>query len=295
MKAVIIGSGPAGATVAEVLRQNDSSAEIVLISGEPFPPYSPPAMLEYFATGKEVHFWRGKDFAERMKIDYRPGTKVKAVLPDQHTISLDDGEQVFYDRLVLASGARLYAPLSGEDKAGIYNFKSLSAAEELLSKIRDEHARSALIVGAGFIGVEIGLLLADLGLEVTQLVRSRVMRNMLDIETSQILLEIMQQRGVRVLQGAEADAVAFVGETRAEGVQTKSGEILRADVIVAATGLKPNIDYLGGSNIETNYGVVVDVSICTPIIRISVRRGTSLKRKTVSPASALSRRISRMP
>jgi len=263
MKAVIIGSGPAGATVAEVLRQNDSSAEIVLISGEPFPPYSPPAMLEYFATGEEVHFWRGKDFAERMKIYYRAGTKVKAVLPDQHTISLDDGEQVFYDRLVLASGARLYAPLSGEDKAGIYNFKSLSAAEELLSKIRDEHARSALIVGAGFIGVEIGLLLADLGLEVTQLVRSRVMRNMLDIETSQILLEIMQQRGVRVLQGAEADAVAFVGETRAEGVQTKSGEILRADVIVAATGLKPNIDYLGGSNIETNYGVLVDEHLHT--------------------------------
>lgn len=266
---MIIGAGPAGVTVAEVLRQNDSSAEIVLISAEPFPPYSPPAMLEYFTTGKEVHFWKGKDFAERMKIDYRPGTKVKAVLPDRHTISLDSGEKVSYDRLVLSSGARLYAPLSGEDKAGIYNFKSLSAAEELLHKIRDHHARTALIVGAGFIGVEIGLLLADLGLEVRQLVRSRVMRNMLDAETSQILLEIMQQRGIRVLQNAEADAIAFVGEKRAEGVQTRSGEILRADIIVAATGLKPNIDYLEGSHIETNHGVLVDEHLHTNYPNIS--------------------------
>jgi len=263
MKVVIIGAGPAGVTVAEVLRQNDTNAEIVLISAEPFPPYSPPAMLEYFTTGKEIHLWKGKDFAERMEIDYRPGTKVKAVLPEQHTISINDGEKVSYDRLVLASGARLYAPLAGENKAGIYNFKSLSAAEDLLRKIREEHAHSALIVGAGFIGVEIGLLLADLGLEVTQLVRSRVMRNMLDTETSQILLEIMQQRGISVLRDAEADAVAFVGETHAQGVQTKSGEILRADVIVAATGLKPNIDYLGGSNIETNYGVLVDEHLRT--------------------------------
>jgi NAD(P)H-nitrite reductase large subunit len=263
MKAVIIGAGPAGATVAEVLRQNDSSTEIILISAEPFPPYSPPAMLEYFTTGKEVHFWKGKDFAEKMSIDYRPGTKVQAVLPDEHTISLVNGDKVSYDRLVLASGARLYAPLQGEDKAGIYNFKSLSAAEELLRKIRDRHARRALIVGAGFIGVEIGLLLADLGLEVTQLVRSRVMRSMLDTETSQVLLEIMQQRGISVLQGAEADAVAFTGETHAEGVQTRSGEILRADIIVAATGLKPNIDYLEGSNIETNFGVLVDEHLHT--------------------------------
>ena len=83
MKVVIIGAGPAGVTVAETLRQYDSSAEIVMISGEPFPPYSPPAMLEYFTTGKEVHFWKGKDFAQTLNIDYRPGTKVETILPEQ--------------------------------------------------------------------------------------------------------------------------------------------------------------------------------------------------------------------
>ena len=269
MRVVIIGAGPAGVTVAETLRQHDRSAEILMISSEPFPPYSPPAMLEYFTTGREVHFWKGRDFPQLLRIDYRPGTKVAAVLPDQRVIRLASRELLPYDRLVLASGARLYAPLKGEDKPGIYNFKSLSAAEELMGKVRDGRARSVLIVGAGFVGVEIGLLLAGMGLEVTQLVRSRVMRGMLDAETSQIVLDTMEKRGIRVLQGADMDATAFVGEPRAEAVQTKSGDILRADVIVAATGLKPNIDYVVGSGIKTDWGVLVDDHLRTNLPEIS--------------------------
>jgi len=263
MKVVIIGAGPAGVTVAETLRQHNSSADIVMISGEPFPPYSPPAMLEYFTTGKEVHFWKGKDFPQTLKIDYRPGTKVESVLPEQRAIRLAGGELLSYDRLVIASGARLYAPLKGEYKPGIYNFKSLSAAEELMHKVREKRARSAIVVGAGFIGVEIGLLLADMGIQVTQLVRSRVMRAILDDETSRIVSQMMEKRGIRVLQGVDSDAVAFVGEPRVEAVQVKSGNVLRDDLIIAATGLKPNIDYLRGSGVKTNWGVPVDDHMCT--------------------------------
>ncbi len=269
MKVVIIGAGPAGVTVAETLRQHDKAAEILMISSEPYPPYSPPAMLEYFTSGREVHFWKGTDFPEHLNIDYRPGTKVEGLIPDQHAVRLAGNELVPYDRLVLASGARLYAPLKGEDKPGIYNFKSLSAAEELMAKVREGRARSALIVGAGFIGVEIGLLLADMGLKVTQLVRSRVMRNMLDAETSRIVLQVMEKRGIRVLVGAEADATAFVGEPRAEAVQTRSGDVLQADLIIAATGLKPNIDYLAGSGIKTDWGILVDDHLSTNLPDIS--------------------------
>ena len=75
MRVVIIGAGPAGVTVAETLRQHDRQSEIVMLTDEPYPPYSPPAMVEYFGTGREVHFWRGQDFPERMGVDYRPGEK----------------------------------------------------------------------------------------------------------------------------------------------------------------------------------------------------------------------------
>jgi nitrite reductase (NADH) large subunit len=258
VKIVIAGAGPAGATVAETLREHGDGADILMISREPYPPYSPPAMLEYFSTGHDVHFWKGRDFTERMGLDYRSGTEVEAVNTSEKTVRLSNGETHLYDRLILATGGRLYAPLEGETKAGVYNFKSLSAAEELFQRVRDGTARSALIVGAGFIGVEIGLLLADMGLEVTQLVRSRVMRTMLDPETAEIVLGLMEQRGVKVLRGGDADAVAFVGEPRAVAVRTRSGEELEADLLVAATGIRPNIDFLAGSGIETDWGVLVD-------------------------------------
>ncbi len=258
MRIVIIGAGPAGVTVAETLRQHDRQSEIVMLTDEPYPPYSPPAMVEYFQSGRDVHFWRGQDFPERMGLDYRPGTRVTAVMPEEQAICLADGEALRYDRLVIATGGRLYAPLEGAEKPGIYNFKSLSAAEELLRLVREGRARSALIVGAGFIGVEIGLLLADLGVSVTQLVRSRVMRSMLDPETSEIVLDMLQKRGIEVRRGEDADAVAFLGEPRAQAVQMRSGTELSADLLVAATGLRPNIEYLSGSGIETDWGVLVD-------------------------------------
>jgi NAD(P)H-nitrite reductase large subunit len=258
MRIVIIGAGPAGVSVAETLRQYDRSSEVVMLTDEPHPPYSPPAMVEYFRSGRQVHLWRGQDFPERMDLDYRPATRVAAVMPEERAIRLADGTTLTYDRLVIATGGRLYAPVVGSDKPGIFNFKSLSAAEELLRLVKEGRARSALIVGAGFIGVEIGLLLADLGVQVTQLVRSRAMRSMLDVETSEIVLEMLQGRGVQVRRGDDADAVAFLGEPRAQAVKMRSGSELGADLLVAATGLRPNIECLSGSGIEIGWGVRVD-------------------------------------
>ena len=258
MRLIIIGAGPAGVTVVETLRQYGSPAEIVMLTDEPFAPYSPPAMVAYFETGEDVHFWRGQDFAERMEVDYRSGTRVVAVMPEKHAIRLEGGETLDYDRLVIATGGRLYAPVDGSDKPGIYNFKSLTAAEELLGLVQSGKAQTALIVGAGFVGVEIGLLLADLGLQVTQLVRSRVMRSMLDSETSELVLGMMEARGVRVVRGADADAVAFLGEPRAQAVRMRSGAEMTADLLVAATGLRPNIEFLAGSGIECGFGILVD-------------------------------------
>ncbi len=258
MRILIIGAGPAGVTVAETLRLQGDQSEIVMLSSEPFPPYSPPAMVEYFQNGRPVHFWKGEDFSDRLDVDYRQGAEAVAVDPEAQTVCLVDGETIPYDRLVLASGGRLYAARLEEFKPGVYNFKSLTAAEELLGRVTRGEARSALIVGAGFIGVEIALLLRRLGVEVTQLVRSRVMREMLDPETSEMVLHTIEREGIKTRRGDDADAVAFVGEPQAEAVEVRSGDVVSADLLVAATGLRPNIEFLEGSGIETDWGVLVD-------------------------------------
>jgi NADPH-dependent 2,4-dienoyl-CoA reductase/sulfur reductase-like enzyme len=165
----------------------------------------------------------------------------------------------------IAAAGRLYAAGLEEHKPGVYNFKSLTAAEDLLERVKQGHARTALIIGAGFIGVEIALLLRGMGLAVTQLVRCRVMRRMLDPETSEVVLGMLQERGVKIRRGDDADAVAFVGEPRAQAVEMRSGDVVSADLLVAATGLRPNVEFLKGSGIEMGWGVLVDDQLRTNV------------------------------
>jgi nitrite reductase (NADH) large subunit len=257
MKIIIIGAGPAGVSVAETVRDHDRDADLTVISAEPYPPYSPPAMAEHFISGSDAHLWRGVDWPERMGVDYRSGTTVTAVDPGAHQAQLADGASLDYDRLVIASGSRLHAPLEGVDLPGVYNFKSLSAAEELIGHVRKGEAKTAVIVGAGFIGMEIALLLRELGVEVTQVeMLDRVMPRMLDDKTAAAALEQMRARGIDVR--LNATAAAFTGDGRASGVTLESGETLSGDVFVAATGVKPNLAFLEGSGIAHEWGITVD-------------------------------------
>lgn len=268
MHTVIIGAGPAGLTVAEQLREGDGAAEITMISAEPFPPYAPPALADYFTTGnEEALFWKGKSVSDDLRLRYRSGTRVANVLPDQRRVILADGEGLAYDRLVIASGSRLYAPLPGYDLPGVYNFKSLEAASALVERVRLGEAKRGLIVGAGFIGVEVALLLTSLGLEVTLIEKEdRVMPGMLDTETAGIVLRSLEDRGVRVR--LETEAGSFSGRERTTGVVLASGESLESDVYVAATGVKPNVEYLDGSGIDVEWGILVDEHLCTSVPEI---------------------------
>lgn len=258
MKIVIVGAGPAGVSAAETIRAENRNCEIIMFSAEPYPPYSPPALVEYFLSGSPVHFWKGEDFTDRLNINYQSGTRVAAIKPQARQVNIEDGQDINYDRLIIAAGARLYSPLEGADLENIHNFKSLQAGEKMLEKVRRGEVKSALVVGAGFIGIEIALLLKEMGLDVTVLVRSRVMRTMLDPETSEEVLNILKQKNINVIQGDDADAVAFSGEVKAEAVQMRSGRELQADLLVAATGLKPNLELLEESGLDSDWGILVD-------------------------------------
>jgi nitrite reductase (NADH) large subunit len=262
MKIVIIGAGPAGMTAAETVRTFNRQAELTMLSDEPYQPYSPPAMADHFINGTDLHLWRPGDWAEKLGVEYRSGTRVEVINPEAHQIQLDEGAQMDYDRLLIASGARLYAPVEGADLPGIYNFKSLSAAESLVSKVRSGQASTALIVGAGFIGMEIALLLQELGVKVIQVeMLDQVMATMLDADTAAIAVELMRAHGVDVRLNTKA--AAFSGNGKAEAVRLESGEELKADLLIAATGVMPNLDLLQGSGIACKRGISVDEHLRT--------------------------------
>ena len=264
MKILIIGAGPAGIVAAETLRLTDPTVDLEMVTAEPYPPYSPPAMADYFLTGRaETLFWKGADVADRLRIAYQTDTTVTGVVPDRHVVRTGDGRELPYDRLLIASGSRLHAPVDGAELAGVRDFKSLRAAHGIIDRVRRSEAKTALIVGAGFIGMEIALLLADLGVAVTIVGRRGwVMPRMLDPETAEIAARAMVRRGVTLRLGTEATRF-LERDGRAAGVELASGERLTADIYIAATGVKPNLAFLDGSGVAADWGIEVDEHLRT--------------------------------
>ena len=265
MRCVVIGTGPAGITAAETLRRLDPSGTVVALSAEPFAPYSPPAMADHYLTGRDTTlYWKGRDVAARLGIDERREARVTGIDADSHEVVLADGQRVGFEGLVVASGSRLHAPLEGAELPGVLDFKSLRTADELVGRVRRGEATSALIVGNGFIGVELSLLLADLGVDVTVIGRRNwVMPRVLDPIISTVAEAALTRRGVTLRLGVQADA--FVGSPSVTGVRLAGGEILSADLVVAATGVKPHTEFVTGSGIVTDWGIHVDDRLGTSV------------------------------
>jgi NAD(P)H-nitrite reductase large subunit len=265
MRAVIIGTGPAGITAAETLRRQDPTGSVVALSSEPYPPYSPAAMADHFLTGRdETLYWKGPNVAELRGIDERRESVVIAVDVDNHEVVLHDASRIPFEGLIIASGSRLNAPLEGAELPGILDFKSMRMADELIGRVKRGEARTALIVGNGFIGVELSLLLADLGVDVTIIGRRRwIMPRVLDTVTAAVAQRGLIERGVKLRLGVEAKA--FVGSPTVNSVRLNDGQLLEADLIVAATGVKPHVEFLRDSPIVTDWGIHVDDTLQTSV------------------------------
>lgn len=268
MKVVVIGTGPAGITAAETVRSLDPGGSVVALSGEPYPPYSPPAMADHFLTGRTATlYWKGLDAGARLGIDERRDVVVTGVDTDDRAVGIEGGGHVGYDRLIVASGSRLYAPIPGAELPGVYDFKSLRRASELIDRVRSGEATSALIVGAGLIGIELSLLLSQLGVETTVVEREGwAMPLLLDEVTAAVVARAVTAKGVTLRTGVEA--ASFEGAGSVSGVRLRSGELLTADLYIAATGVKPHTEFLAGSAITTSWGVHVDDCLRTSVFDV---------------------------
>ncbi len=264
MKIVIIGSGPAGVTVAETLRNEGFRDEIMMFSGEDAPPYAPAVLASFFEEGGETIFWKGRDFCQRHGITCRQGQWIDAVRPADKIVITRSGEQVPYDKLVIATGSTLYAPIAchcteplREGETRFFDFKSMTAALKIRQRVRDGEVHSAVVVGAGFIGTEIALVLADAGVQVTQIeMMNRVMPRMLDEETASYAEQVIRERGVDLRLNTKG--VEFKGRRMADTLVLATGEHLHADMFIAATGIRPNVAFLRGSGLPVQHGLIVN-------------------------------------
>lgn len=259
MNYVIIGNGPAGVVAAETLRKADPASSIVLIGDEPEPPYSRMA-LPYLLVGKvgEDGTYLRKDAAhyDALRITQLRG-RVRKIDTTGKTLVLEDGRVQPYDRLLIATGAHPIAPpIPGMNLPGVHPCWTLENARDI-ARLAKPGAR-VLQMGAGFVGCIIMESIAQRGTQLTVVeMGNRMVPRMMTEGAGGLIKKWVEKQGVRVYTTTRVEAI----EQAADGalkVRLGNGETLEMDLVISATGVRSNIDFLDGSGIETDVGVLVD-------------------------------------
>lgn len=258
MKHLIIGAGPAGVIAAETLRTQDPEADIVLIGDEPEAPYSRMALPYLLANNvDEAGTYLRPDPAhfQSQRIQVQRG-RVASVDTQAHSVTLEQGERLEYDRLLIATGSHtVKPPIPGMDLDGIENCWTLADARAIAQ--RAQPGQQVVLMGAGFIGCIVLEALVARGVTLTVVEREpRMVPRMMDQTGGELLKRWCESKGVRVLTGTQVDEIK-AGPQRLS-LAVGNGGVLEADLVVCATGVRPNIGFLQNSGVETDLGILVD-------------------------------------
>jgi NAD(P)H-nitrite reductase large subunit len=263
MHHVIIGAGPAGIAAAESIRQHDKTADVTVIHGESGEPYSRMAIPYYLvgqipAEGAEMR----KDAAHfsSLGITIARG-RVTGLNADTRHVILADGTEISYDRLLIASGSSpVRLPIPGIDLPGVVNCWTMEDAHQIADVCHP--GNRAVLIGAGFIGCIILEALTRSGVELTVVeAENRMVPRMMNEVSGGLIKRWCENLGVNIHTSSrvrEIDGITGTSGQRQLRVVLDSGETYEADMVIAATGVRPNTDFLSGSGITVENGILVD-------------------------------------
>jgi NADPH-dependent 2,4-dienoyl-CoA reductase/sulfur reductase-like enzyme len=258
MTYVIIGAGPAGVIAAEALRKADPAGEVVLIGGEPEPPYSRMA-IPYLLTGRideaGTYLRKQAGYYDTNRIAYRQAT-VESVDTVSKTVGLAGGGTQSYDKLLVATGASpVRPPVEGLDLPGVHHCWTLADARDIMGLAHE--GADVVLMGAGFIGCIILESLVGRGVKLTVVeALDRMVPRMMNEAAGNMIKDWCVNKGVRVLTSTKVTKLAQSDGRLA--VALDNGEQAAADLVVVATGVQSNIDFLEGSGVKTDTGIIVD-------------------------------------
>jgi len=268
MHYVIIGAGPAGVVAAETLRSRDPEGDITLIGDEPEPAYSRMA-IPYLLAGdieeEGTYLRHNGDHFDALGIQ-RVQDRAAAIDGAARTLTLSSGASLNFDRLLIASGSEAVSPpVDGLDQPGIHHCWTLEDARNIMRYA--EPGSQVVLMGAGFIGSIIMEALAKRRVSLTVVeAGDRMVPRMMDQVAGNLIKEWCQGKGVDVRTSTRITAVnADMSGAARFRLSCDQGDSLAADLLVVATGVRPRIDYLQGSGIDTDAGVLVDEQLQTSV------------------------------
>jgi 3-phenylpropionate/trans-cinnamate dioxygenase ferredoxin reductase subunit len=267
---VVVGGGLAGAKAAEAIRAGDAEGTVTLIGAEARRPYERPELSKGVIGGKKTPddlFVHDEGWYGENRVDLMLGARVAAVDREGATVALEDGRVVPYDRLLLATGAtprRLNAP--GADLPGVHYLRTAEDSAALLAAITS--GSSLVVVGGGWIGLEVAAGAREKGLQVTVVEpQPTPLFAVMGAEVGELWAQLHRDHGVDVRCGVQVRAVQEV-DGRAGGVVLDDDQVLSADVVLVGVGAAPNLELAEQAGLATEGGVHVDGRLRTEDPRI---------------------------
>lgn len=253
---VIVGGGLAAARTAEQLRRSEYAGPVTIVSDEDHLPYDrPPLSKEVLRAETDDVTLKPAEFYEENNITVLLGNGARAVDIDAQTLTLTDGTQLPYDELVIATGLVPKRIPSFPDLAGIHVLRNLD--ESIALRKDAEAAQRAVVIGAGFIGCEVAASFRKLGVEVALVEpQPAPLASVLGEQIGALITRLHRAEGVDVRCGVGVAGVE--GDDRVRKVTLSDGAELDADVVIVGIGSRPNTDWLEGSGIAVDNGVVCD-------------------------------------
>ena len=255
---VIVGANLAGGAAASTLRQEGFDGRVVMIGAEAHPPYERPPLSKQYLRGEQTEnaYLRQPPWYEENQVDLLLSTRAERVDPEARVVRLEGGETVPFDKALIATGGRnrrLTQP--GADLPGVHQLRTIEEADAIRAEV--EPGRRAVIVGAGFIGSEVGASLRKLGVEIDVIDQGRLpLLRVLGPEIGQIYADIHREHGVRF--HSEQGCKRFEGDGRVEAVVTTAGTRIECDFVVAGVGIEPATEVVEGTDVEVENGILVD-------------------------------------
>src|ERR671917_805984 len=256
MRLVIVGGVAAGTKAASRARRLDPGMEITVYQEEPEPSISEcglPYLLSGVVRRRDQLVARTPEKFAEGDIEMKVRHRVEEIQPDTKTLSVRDlrtGEafEDLYDRLVIATGARaVLPPIPGADLDGIFPLRFLTDTDRISAYVTELSPRKAVVVGGGYIGLEVAENLCRLGMEVSLIEGEERVALAYGPEVSERVEAELEANGVHVFTGARVEE--FVGDGRVRGVRF-GGKELETDLVIVGVGIRPNVELAAEAGVE---------------------------------------------
>ena len=265
---LIVGASHAGLSALHTLRMADSEGAVTLVNRDACLPYSP-TVLPYVVSGRskpEGVALQGEAYFEKLGVAYRAGQAVNTIDSKAQVATLADGSKLGYRKLLVASGARpILPPIPGLKEIPFHVLRSLDDAVQLRDRLA--HIREAVVLGAGLIGMHAAENLAKAKARVTVVeMLPHVLGAYFDAPASGIIEAVFREKGVTLRTGAKV--VALRPSATGCEVLLENGDLLAAEALLVGVGVTPVVDFLAGTGVAIDRGVLVDDSMLSSVENI---------------------------